>query len=466
MSDFSTMIVPLPDPIYGTPHQNGITDPLWPPKFDGPIDIRQIAELLGKLDKSGRLDDDSPTPPDEAELRAKYASDYAGRTARQNNLTLIRANVLSDRREELVAVLKKLTEFAVEEMERKPSISHVAVLEHVPASYRVTVTLAFGASLFIDATGQDRFGLRAHKPRYLKTMPAFPGDAAGFDPADTVSDLLIAICSDHPYVNIATTRYFVEFFNRKFREAHPEVGKERDLLEFLSIEEGFARKDKREFLRFDDGIDNVHMGTEDLHRFVYVEETDGEPLWCVNGSYLVYRKIRENMPVWEALEKTEQEKRIGRDKESGAPLSRKTEGADGMLPHYPDPKDPRDGELDCHIRKVQPRRPDPDLFGINDLERRFVRRPYPFFDGLDPETGCTVNGLQFVSFMKSIQQQFEHVANMWQMNPDFPVPGTGIDVMFREGILSTIDGGYYFCPPGLRNEGDYFGAPLFEILPS
>ncbi len=26
MSEFNTMIVPLPDPIYGTPYQNGITD--------------------------------------------------------------------------------------------------------------------------------------------------------------------------------------------------------------------------------------------------------------------------------------------------------------------------------------------------------------------------------------------------------------------------------------------------------
>jgi DNA invertase Pin-like site-specific DNA recombinase len=43
--------------------------------------------------------------------------------------------------------------------------------------------------------------------------------------------------------------------------------------------------------------------------------------------------------------------------------------------------------------------------------------------------------------MKSIQQQFEHVVNMWQMNPDFPIAGNGIDALYASGVLSTIDGG-------------------------
>lgn len=463
-TDFNTMIVPLPEPIYGSRYQNGITDPVWPVEFDGEMDIRRIAELLGKLAGSGKLAEDPAQPPGEEELRARYASDYAGRTARQNNLTLIRANVLAQDRAELVDVLKLVSSFAVEEMERKPSIASVAVLEQVPASYRVSVTIGFGASLFVDATGSDRFGLRAHRPRHLKTMPRFPGDDQKFDPAEHATDLIIAVSSDHPYVNIATTRFYVEFFNARFRQAHPEVG-ERKMLEFVSIEEGFARKDKREFLRFDDGIDNVHMGPDDVHRFVYVEETDNEPAWCTDGSYLVYRKIRENMPRWEALDDTQQGEHIGRHKVTGKPLSREVSGHDGMIPVYPDATDARDGPLNAHVRKVQPRRADPDLFGLSDLERRFVRRPYPFFDGLDRSTGCTVNGLQFVAFMKSIQQQFEHVTNMWQMNPDFPTPGTGADVLFDKGILSVVDGGYYFCPPGLREPGDFIGAPLFEALP-
>ena len=167
------------------------------------------------------------------------------------------------------------------------------------------------------------------------------------------------------------------------------------------------------------------------------------------------------MPVWEAFSDKEQENAIGREKETGKPLSRKTTGRDQMIPVYPDPEDQRDGPLASHIRKVQPRRETSDLFGINDLERRFLRRPYPFFDGLD-ESGNSVNGLQFMAFMKSIQQQFEHVVNMWQLNPDFPVVGTGIDTLYEKGVLSNIDGGYYFCPPGLDNKYDFFGSGLFN----
>lgn len=132
-----------------------------------------------------------------------------------------------------------------------------------------------------------------------------------------------------------------------------------------------------------------------------------------------------------------------------------------MEPVFPDPTDPADGPLDAHIRKVQPRRPGTDLFGINDGERRFLRRPYPFVESLDGE-GRFTNGLLFLAFMKSIQQQFEHVTNMWQMNPDFPVPGTGIDALFARGVLSTLDGGYYFCPPAPRDEKDFLGSGIFE----
>ena len=51
------------------------------------------------------------------------------------------------------------------------------------------------------------------------------------------------------------------------------------------------------------------------------------------------------------------------------------------------------------------------------------------------------------------------------MNPDFPVKGTGIDALFANGILSTIDGGYYFCPPGVHDSEDFLGSGLFDDAP-
>src|SRR5205823_2365258 len=103
------------------------------------------------------------------------------------------------------------------------------------------------------------------------------------------------------YVNIAIVRFFAEFFNKQFSAKYHTPGKEYDVLICRDVEEGFARKDKREFLRFDDGIENLQIDPSELRRLVYVDHTDNEPPWCLHGSYLVYRKIREHMPVWEQL---------------------------------------------------------------------------------------------------------------------------------------------------------------------
>ncbi len=429
---------PLPCPFHGHGFQNGITDPIWP------SDPR---EALGR-------------EPDE-ETRRRYASEYAGRLARQDFATILRADILSSDRSELKKVLTLLTRFMTEETIRPPSQEHIAVLEFIPSSYRVTITLGLGPTLFVDQNGDDRFDLRARRPKCLKPMPSFFGDSGKLAGEACASDLILLIASDHPYVNTAVTRYFGEYFNKKYSDEYQKDGPRRNMLRFRPVEQGFGRKDKREFLRFDDGIQNLQISADELKRLVYTDWTDGEPDWCLNGSYLVYRKIREDMPRWEGTAEEEQERMIGRRKKSGAPLSRQTKGDDGLTPLFGHPPDPLDGPFNAHMRKVQPRRNRPDLFGLDDMERQFLRRPYPFFEGLDEE-GRSANGLQFIAFMKNIQQQFEHVANMWQMNPDFPVPGTGVDALYANEILSTVDGGYYFCPPGLKDDKDFFASGLFE----
>jgi deferrochelatase/peroxidase EfeB len=458
--------LPLPEPLFGRPYQNGITDPMWPYEYPGSIDHEERAKFLKEQADEGRLDH-APTHAF-ATIKPKelYATEYAGRVARQDFQSIVRIDVLARSRDELIDVLKKISAIVIKETQKRTSTDHLRAFDPIPDSYRVTITVGFGASLFVDATGSDRFGIAARKPRFLKTMPSFPGDAPELNPEESAADLVLVVSSDHPYVNISIVRYFAEFFNKEFCREHHPGDEEYRVLKFRGVEEGFGRKDKREYLRFDDGIENLQIDPDQLRRLVYVDPTDNEPRWCVNGSYLVYRKIREDMPEWEKIgdphDKRQmkhlverQERMIGRHKESGLPLNQKT-----LTPVFPDPTDDSRGPLNAHIRKVQPRRPTPDLFGLDDLERRFLRRPYPFFNGLD-ENGRARNGLQFLAFMKSIQQQFEHVVNMWQMNPDFPVKGTGVDALYANGILSTIDGGYYFCPPGLKNEADYFGSGIF-----
>jgi deferrochelatase/peroxidase EfeB len=452
--------LPLPEPLFTRPYQSGITDPMWRDSYPDNLDPKLLERFLRHQMKEDRLQPFHVKVPRKQELKDRYESDYAGRVARQDFQSVLRADVHARNRDELKLVLKRISEIVITEMNKKPSDKHIRVLEPIPDSYRVTITVAFGASLFVDRTGFDRFGLRAQRPKFLKTMPSFDGDHESLKPEQSASDLILVVASDHPYVNVAIVRFFAEFFNKRFSETHHRQGRQYDVLSWRKVEEGFARKDKREFLKFDDGIENLHTDPQDLRRLVYVDEADNEPAWCLHGSYLVYRKIRENMPVWEAFSDKEQERMIGREKKTGLPLSRGRPGKDKMTPAFPDPTDSTRCPLNAHIRKVQPRRPDPDLFGLNDLERRFLRRPYPFFDGLDPQ-GQIINGLHFMAFMKSISQQFEHIVNMWQMNPDFPVPETGPDALYAKRVLSTIDGGYYFCPPGLRDKDDFFGSGTF-----
>lgn len=422
-------ILPQPLPFYEGPFQSGISDPkysLYPPED---------------------LDD------------SKLYERYKGIVDKQKCCKILRGNVLCTSREELKVLLEVMTDYCYRAMEKSPSLNNLLPLDKskIPETYRVTVTVGFGYSLFVDNNENDRFGLRGQKPRYLKPMPSFPGD--NFKPRETQTDIAIIIASDSQYVNVFIARYFCEkindFCNKKLKLKTKKV-----FFKVTSIEDGFGRPDEREFLRFNDGIDNLRSGI-DLEELVYVDKRSNEPRWCINGSYMVYRKIREMMPVWEAFSDKKQSEIIGRDKETSKPLSRKCSGIANLTPVYPDHKDEKDGKLNSHIRKVQPRRTEPDLFGINDLDRRFLRRPYPYFEGVDEE-GKGKNGLQFIAYMKSVQQQFEHVTNMWQMNEDFPVTGTGIDALYKHEVLKTVDGGYYFCPPAPQNRNDFLGSGMFQ----
>ena len=397
--------------------QSGIADPRWPNDIPEPLQ-----ENAGAV--------------------AAYDS-IRGRTDPQKFLILLRADVTVEGRGNLEKLLRDLTDFMTREMAKPPERSGAVPLlirESIPSSWRLSITLGFGATLFLTRHGDDRFRLRHAMPRWLRIMPSFTGDAQAFEPSNEAADLIFQICSDHPYVNSAVARRLMR-------------GRFKGRILVRSVEQGFSRADTREWLGFDDGVSNLRSWPDDsLTRLGFVHDQDAEPAWCVNGSYLVYRKIREALPAWNLLDVTEQERRIGRMKAGNRPLSRETDSLDPTIPVYPDPCDSRDGPLDSHIRKTQPRRMNPDFTGTLDLDRRFLRRPYPFLDGVD-SNGEIVVGLHFLAFMRNLREQFEWVTQQWQMNPDFPKLGTGIDVLFDKGILSTVGGGYYFCPPEAGADG-------------
>ena len=102
----------------------------------------------------------------------------------------------------------------------------------LPKSYRLTITMGFGSSLFLTEQGDDRFGIRHFKPSALKKMISLPGDAPGFSPADTASDLIFVVASDHPYVNIHVARRLTKHVDPRITVKHLEQAFSRpDLLD-------------------------------------------------------------------------------------------------------------------------------------------------------------------------------------------------------------------------------------------
>lgn len=386
---------PLPD--YSGPHQPGITDPVWPANAPEGVDA------------------------------AKYGALYAGQLERQRHLHVVTADVASRSRDDLADLLQTLTGFARHQMAKVPPKDTQRPYDEPVITRRVTVAVGFGATLFTNIAGDDRFDLAARRPAWLKVMPQIVGDDC-FRPRDHATDLVILVSSDDYYVN----EYI--FGRLYYRNVHCDI-------RVRSVERGYARPDSREPSGFEDGITNPRDGSRpgSMHDFVYIRAEDGEPDWCTGGTYLAYRKIRRRMKRFFDLSPQTQEAVFGVDKKTGVRLN----------PH----------EAHAHAAKINPRRPNHrDLFDMDDLERRFLRRPYFFDDGVDAD-GQELRGLHHLSFARNLGAQYEWPVLMWQTNPDFPEKGTGVDALYGPGGAANIGGGYYFMPAA-ASRTDHLGTGL------
>jgi len=214
------------------------------------------------------------------------------------------------------------------------------------------------------------------------------------------------------------------------------------------------------------------------------------PAWCRNGSYLVFRRLRQDVPAFRTF--VEEQTRalngepgepgepgfagvstdwvgsriVGRWK-SGAPVSRVPDADDVNLGidrysnndfgyaapakapplasgHAPDsyPEAPADPigltcPMGAHIRKVNTRETPNDLGGRRaSFARRILRRALPFGPPLpdppasDPALGD--RGLLFVSYQASIADQFEFLCNSWMGSATNPRSPGGFDLFIGE----------------------------------
>ncbi len=203
-------------------------------------------------------------------------------------------------------------------------------------------------------------------------------------------------------------------------------------------------------------------------------KSESGPYWTVNGSYLVFRRLQQNVQDFRDQVKDlayEQKltpevmgaKLVGRYK-SGAPLERTKDQPDTFDPTLEDPskKDPgllqderinffeygddKAGEIvprAAHIRKAYPRDQIGGAGASSESEtqtHRLLRRGIPFGSSLDAlGQSSDDRGLLFLAYQTDLERQFEFVQAAWVNDPKFPCPAGQKD---KETVCSgdAVDG--------------------------
>jgi deferrochelatase/peroxidase EfeB len=356
-------------------------------------------------------------------------------TAQQSRLLFASFDVLTGDRAELVGLLQEWTRAS-----RRMSVGQPVGTDNTdqdappddtgeaddlgPSS--LTVTFGFGASLF-DRAG-DPFGIATRKPAALVAMPTFAGDE--IDPARSHGDLAVQACADDPQVCFHTIRNLTR------------IG--RGVVALRWSQSGFGRTSStdaaqttpRNLMGFKDGTNNVVAEeTDALNTHVWVANSD-DPAWMRGGSYLVTRRIRMLLEVWDRSTLADQELTIGRVKGDGAPLGGAKEHDVVNLATK------RDGEpvipVDAHIRLAAPEEND----GI-----KLLRRGYSFTDGIDPVTNQLDAGLFFIAYQRDPRAGFIPVQARLRTD--------ALNEYIRHNGTAMFS-----CPPGV-DAGGYVGETLF-----
>ena len=227
-----------------------------------------------------------------------------------------------------------------------------------------------------------------------------------------------------------------------------------------------------------------------------VVESDSNPSWLANGSFLVFRRLRQDVRAFDefvrdaagdpANEELFRAKVVGRYR-SGAPLMSPGNASEdqtvaGAGAAAADPNDftyggDPSGDVvprAAHIRKTYPR--DQPLPGDNAQRRRILRRGIPFGEPYastapaDSHNGATAErGLCFVCYQRSIADQFEHVQREWMNTDSYPEANDGIDPVSaaeanRYWRMSAADTPIELATWVWTTAGEYFFAPSIAAM--
>ena len=305
----------------------------------------------------------------------------------------------------------------------------------------LTITFGVGKGLFVDAEGNDRFGLAAKMPAILKEgMPSFSGDQ--LHAAQSDGDLLVQACSNDAQVCVHAIRNLtrIAFGTATLRWSQVGYGRTSS----TSVDQ----ETPRNLFGFKDGTNNIKAEdpADQLNEHLWVQPgDDAAASWMAGGTYYVARRIRMLAEVWDRLRLIEQEQTMGRDKRYGAPLSiaNPTKSSEEFTTVDYAAKDDKGETLvpaDAHIAVVSPEQ---------NQGRRMLRRGYNYTDGSD-SLGLLQTGLFFIAFVRDPRTNF------------YPI----LDRMTKSDALQEYlkheASALFAIPPGIKKGDTMVAASLFS----
>ncbi|HEV7616209.1 MAG TPA: iron uptake transporter deferrochelatase/peroxidase subunit [Solirubrobacterales bacterium] len=354
-------------------------------------------------------------------------------TPAQDRLHFAAFDLLSEDPAELRELLREWSRAAAEmtagemigdvnDMELAPPDDTGETVGLLPSS--LTVTIGFGPGLF----EKPGLGLAAKRPAALQPIPPLPADE--LNPGESGGDICVQACSDDPQVAFHAVRNLA-------RIGRGTVGMRWSQLGFGRTATTSRGQDTpRNLMGFKDGTANIKAeDTEAMDRHVWAGG-DG-PAWMRGGSFMVTRRIRMLLEIWDRSSLEDQEQTIGRAKYSGAPLGGHDEfeplpleaSQSSGLPRIP---------VDAHVRLASA--------SANGGER-ILRRGYSFTDGVDESLGELEAGLFFICFQRDPGKQFVPIQRRLGSN----------DALNE--YIKHVGSAVFAVPPGARR-GGYIGETL------
>ncbi|MDN5821775.1 MAG: Dyp-type peroxidase, partial [Brachybacterium sp.] len=301
----------------------------------------------------------------------------------------------------------------------------------------VTITVGVGRSFFVDAEGEDRFGIADRMPEALAAgVPRFAGEALQAERSD--GDLVIQACADDAQVAMHAIRNLTRIAVGTAALRWTQMGYGR------TSSTSTTQETPRNLFGYKDGTNNLKQedGAEELAKQLWISGEDSGGAHLAGGSYMMIRKIRMNLETWDRLRLVEQHDIIGRDKRFGAPLSTAdpTSGTDEFID--PDFAATADGgpaiARDAHIRIVSPH---------GNKGARMLRRGYNFTEGSD-SLGRIDAGLFFVAYVRDPRESF------------FPILDRMVTTDALEEYLRHVASAMFVVLPGVGAKDTMFGQAL------